>query len=402
MWWFFYVKKRYTVRISIISGLLINGDSTKMKRSCYIFLCGASFILLHVFSLYSTEYIYPITTTCNDTGQELILFMHQTAAQETRLWSLNIQTNSYEQLLSSQYNPIGVQLLPDNSGFSFLDNGLIKVKNFLKRSPKTIEIYEPIYNIGSIQWLDATSCFFHAKQGNRYGIFQVDLDGQLNNIIKSSSCDYLYPQKVGKDLFFIGRDLQGNHCVEKTTYPFIKKTIMSLNEAMDCAQENFEPVDNEVVRIMSFKKSTIVNLVMRNEYEGFLVEHLPIINTNPISISFKFYKLELGAEGVWNKKELFLFSLLSSLFFDKAIMLRDPMPALFPQVTSDSIYFISYHESTKSLSLYFYDIPSGSIKSCKNFSFLPVATNYLSNNKNAHSLMPIMTRQGLLSGYIWE
>ena len=69
--------------------------------------------------------------------------MHQTEAQETRLWSLNSVTNQYEQLLSSQYNPIGVQLLPDKSGFSFLDNGLIKVKNFLKRSPKTIEIYEP-------------------------------------------------------------------------------------------------------------------------------------------------------------------------------------------------------------------------------------------------------------------
>lgn len=356
---------------------------------------------------YSVEYIYPLTQYL-DNGQETLLFMHQTEAQETRLWSLNSVTNQYEQLLSSQYNPIGVQLLPDKSGFSFLDNGLIKVKNFLKRSPKTIEIYEPLYHIGAVQWRNATTCFFHAKQGNRYGIYQVNLDGQLDVIIKSSSSDYLYPQKIGNDLFFIRRDCAGNHCVEKITYPSIEKKSISLHEALDRAQEDFECVVDEAKIIHDFKKSTVINLFMVNAYEGFLVEHVPVIHATETSLSFIFYKLyctENCTENIWNTKKLFLFSLPTSLFFDKSIMLCDPMQSLFPRIADDGIYFISCKESEKNMCLYFYDMRSDSVTPCKTYSFFPVPKDsamHTVHDNYTHLLMPIMTKQGLLSGYAWK
>ena len=398
-----YVKKKYTVSTTIISSYVANGDITMHKNS-FVFLSGASVVILYAMCAYSAEYIYPLTQ-CINNGQEVLLFMHQANNQETRLWSLNRVTNRYEQLLSSQYNPVGVQLLPDMSGFSFLDNGLIKVKSFLKRSPKTIEIYEPICNIGMVQWLDATTCFFHAKQGNRYGIYQVNLDGQLDVIIKNSACDYLYPQKFGKDLFFIKRDLADNHCVEKIVYPVIQRVPISLDNAMDRAQEDFEFVDNEVMHVQDFKKSNIINLLMLNEHEGFLVEHLPMISANAASLSFKFYKLTCDAQGIWNKKELFLFSLPTSLFLDKSTMLRDPMSALFPRIVPEGIYFISLQEDTKTVCLYLYDTHSDFIIPCKTYSFFPVPKDismYTMDGNYTHMCMPIMTMQGLLCGFAWK
>lgn len=344
-----------------------------MKKNCYLFLCGASFVISCIFSLYSIEYIYPITTRI-DNGQELVLFMHQTTTQETRLWSLNVKTNSYEQLLSSRYNPVGVTLLPDNSGFSFLDNGLIKVKSFFKRSPKTIEIYEPIYDFSVPQWLDNEYCFFHAKEGNRYGIYQTDLDGQLQMIIKNPVYDYLYPQKVGDTLFFIARDFAGNCYVKKSKY------YATQNEAC--------------LHVQNFSQNKLMNLKMINEYEGFVVEY--ISNSNEL-LTFNFYKLFCDND-VWNKKILFTFSVPTFLFFDKSIMLRDPMAALFPVVVCDGVYFISMQEK---LHTYFYNFKTQCIELCDACSYIPVPNNIFSDNYR-HILMSMVTTNGLLSGFGWE
>ena len=393
-----YVKKKYTVITTIITSSYGAHGDIAMHKNSYVFLSGTSVMILYAMCAYSAEYIYPLTQYV-DNGQEVLLFMYQTSTQDTRLWSLNSTTNYYEQLLSSQYNPVGVQLLPDNSGFSFLDNGLIKVKNFLKRSPKTIEIYEPICNIGTVQWLDATTCFFHAKQGNRYGIYQVNLDGQLAVIIKNSSCDYLYPQKIGADLFFIRRDISGNHCVEKIIYPQFKNVPISLDEAMDRAQEEFEYVDTAVINIQNLKKINVINISMRNAHEGFFVEHVPMKSTSESALSFVLYTFVCDAHGEWNTKKLFLFSLPTSLFFDNATMLRDPMQVLFPRITSEGIYFISLQENVTTLCLYFYDTYSDFVTPCKTYSFFPASKSMLTHDTYAHVLMPIMTKQGLLCGY---
>lgn len=335
-------------------------------------MCGASFVLFHFFFLYSIEYIYPITTYI-DNGQELVLFMHQTATQETRFWSLNMQTHSYEQLLSSRYNPIGVILLPDNSGFSFLDNGLIKVKKFLKRSPQTIEIYEPLYNFGIPQWSNNNHCFFHAKEGNRFGIYQTDLDGQVSPIIKNQSYDYLYPQKVDNQLFFIARDLTGNCYVKKLH---------------DYATQNVE-----MQNIQDFGHCNVISLSMINENEGFVIEHMP---TDDMQLTFNFYYFDIRG-----KKILFTFYLPSSFFIDKAIMLRDPLAALFPRITSDKIYFISCYKNQHNMQHYYYDLKINKIISCDAYNYIPVPNDSCSDNYQ-HILMSMITKNGLFSGFAWE
>ena len=105
-----------------------------------------SLALISVQYVFPVEYIYPIT--CFDYNNEtVVIFMYQSPYRRTQLWMYNIASDSYEQLLSSQYNPTAVHLLPDSTGFSFVDNGYIKVKKFIKRSPTTIEPHEPLESI---------------------------------------------------------------------------------------------------------------------------------------------------------------------------------------------------------------------------------------------------------------
>lgn len=369
-----------------------------------MFLCGASFLVLYAMGLSSTEYIYPLIKGSHN-GQDTIIFMHQTPAQETRLWSLNMETNHYEQLLSSQYNPVGVTLLPDTSGFSFLDNGLIKVKKFSKRSPKIIEIYEPIYAIASVQWIDACTCFFYAKQGNRYGIYQADLDGQLSVIIKNSSYDYLYPQKIDNDLFFIERDLAGNYAVQTIAYPCIKDSVKSLDEALNCVQDAIGSCDNQLTMVQRFKERIIVSFSMIDKQKGFVVEHSPVMNLSDAVITFRFHTISRDYKNIWNTKELFSFSLPTYLFFDKERMLRDALSAVFPRLTSDGIYFISSRVGDNNMSLYHYSEYSGEIIICKDYHFLPTPKDILSyviRGNYKHTLIPISVKGELLSGYAWE
>jgi hypothetical protein len=303
--------------------------------------------------------------------------MHQTSTQETRLWSFNTNTKNYEQLLSSRYNPVGVVLLPDKSGFSFLDNGLIKIKKFMKRSPKTIEIYEPLYNIGVPQWLDDTTCFFHAKEGSRFGLYQVDMNGQVSTIAKSTSYDYLYPQKVGNTLFFIARDLAGSYYVKKTD-DYATQALMAQN-------------------VQTLNRCNVISLSMINENEGFIIEHAA---TNDTQLVFNVYRITMQ-----EKKMIFSFYLSSAFFADKTIMLRDPLAALFPRITSDKIYFISLDKNETGMQHYYYDLKINKTISYGACGYIPVPKDTACIpvlGSCQHILNAIVTQNGLLSGFAWH
>jgi hypothetical protein len=347
------------------------------KRSCFcgLFLSG---VILCGMSSYATEYVYP-TASWVDKGQEILLFTHQ-VGQKITIWSLNKKTGHKEQLLSSQYNPVGVRILPDKSGFSFLDNGLIKVKQFLKRSPRTIEIYEPIYNFGIPEWLtDGSACFFHAKQANRYGIYQVTLDGSVSTIIKSAFSDYIYPQKIDQNLFFIERNSEGQCGIMMTHYDQV--------------------CDKQPRHIYDFKKKNIIYLCMINKDNGFVVEHVPQSDSH--ILSFKCHGLMYDTRhDSWRSDEFFTFYLPAHFFIDQEKMIHDSMSVLFPHAfATGTLYFISLQAEDDTIFLYRYDIMSKSIEAVN--TFLPIPKDILSYIPYTHCkniLMPLMTTDGLLRG----
>jgi hypothetical protein len=178
-------------------------------------------------SCYGTEYIYPIGIVPHSCESK-ILFMHQHTDRRMQVFLWDSSARTYELGLSSQYNPVGVQLLANGSGFSFIDNGIVKIKIFNKRSAKIIEMYEPLYNIANIIWISETEFLFQAQRGNRYGIYQADLEGNVSTIQADTYHDYGYPALIDTKLFYISKDADNTYCIAHTSFLNDEDTTSSI------------------------------------------------------------------------------------------------------------------------------------------------------------------------------
>ena len=130
-------------------------------------------------------YVYPIAAF-KLFGTQHMLVLKQWSPQELELSDWNITTGSMNKILMSMYTPAAVTLLPDKSGFSFVDNGRIRIKRFEKRAVKSLDIYDPVYGIELIHWIDNQTCYFHAQSDGRYGIYTLTMEEELTLIMASS------------------------------------------------------------------------------------------------------------------------------------------------------------------------------------------------------------------------
>lgn len=326
--------------------------------------------------MWAVQYLYPIDLLTLD-NQEFVLVMYQDERCHTQLHLYNLHTNVYEKLLSSQYNPVGVQLLPDNSGFSFIDKGLLKIKKFKKRSAKIIELDTPVYDIGIIYWIDNNNCYFHAKHGKRYGIYQCNINGDITPIVTSNISDCMYPQKVGDILFYIERDMYYNHYIVQTTY----------------AADGLSTVKKI---IKNFKQDPIAFLCMHNKNEGSVIMHPAEISHEDSVINFQYYFFYHQAD-VWYVEQFFTFELPTKLFFDNNYMLREHMLPLLPKISKQGVNFNSKRSNTFFDSLY-YEVQNKKIlpHPCSRFFCWP-------NQKSVLGYFaPIMVNGQYIYGCMWE
>ena len=165
----------------------------------FIYLYSISFFLCTF--LYAQEFLYPVATFSADT----VALIHQSASQALDLCVANVTTKSMSSGLYSRFTPTHVALLPDRSGFSFIDNGMIRVKFFHKRSPKTLELADSLYDISSMIWDDQLTVYISAQYRNNYALFCIDSDGASRWGLTSQGADFLHQQKQGENLFFIQR-----------------------------------------------------------------------------------------------------------------------------------------------------------------------------------------------------
>lgn len=166
-----------------------------MKK--YIFL--ATFFQL--MQLDAQQFIYPVADF--DYGRKLIV-LHQKSLQDIELWFFNPETGSATRGLSSFLAPTNVRMIPSGKGFSFIDQGYIKIKEFDKRSARTLPIYEPIGLFSCMNWINEETFYFTALQGDFYQIFQSDIQGIVQQITHDE-IDALYPQKIDVKVFYIQR-----------------------------------------------------------------------------------------------------------------------------------------------------------------------------------------------------
>ena len=157
-------------------------------------------IMFFGFSSNAQEYMYPVACVSKKDGA-LIYLLYQTSVSHLELLLWNSATNVVTKALAAMHTPAGLVMLPDSRGFSFIDNVRIKVKLFNKRSPKSIDLYEPIYAIELITWINEHVFYCSAKEQGYYSLFQGTMQGDLHRLYNKIGCDCLYPQKVDEQLF---------------------------------------------------------------------------------------------------------------------------------------------------------------------------------------------------------
>ncbi len=320
-------------------------------RLVYAFIC----IVFCTQIIFSTEYVYPVVSLEDAT----ILYIHQISPQNIQLFQWNIITNCTEQILWSLYNPAGIQLLPNNKGFSFIDNGRLRIKAFHKRSARTIDFDEPIYNINGLQWLDEHICYCSAYYNNYAAIFELDDNGKICCIMKKDNADCMYPQKINDQLFYIERSKKDNHNVYA-----IMQTLYK------------QDVDSKL--LLNFEHNPIIFLHMISGTEGFVVEHQKDIDSESIKAGFQYHHIWKENNG-WYSSLLFSFEIPTCLLlYNNDQRLFESILPLLPRMINDKIYFVDClcsHNNT--LQLYCYDLLTSQkntipVEKEKGHSFVPI------------------------------
>ncbi len=281
-------------------------------------------------TLSAAEYIYPVASLNNG---ETILCIHQYTPTNIELLSLNTQTHQTEQILWSVFNPAGLQMLPDNSGFSFIDNGRLRIKSFQKRSPKSIDFDEPLFAINTLHWIDNHSCYCSAQYNNNFALFELHDDGSVEYLRAAEGKDYMYPQKIDSELFYIER------CATKNSLADVHYSIAS------CSYIKSNTPSTQANIIADFNNKPIIFLTMISDTQGFVLEHAQHIDTESPTTSFVYHHI-IKEGGIWSTKALFSFCVPSYLLLDNEERLYESILPLLPRIEGDKIYFVDCTKNT--------------------------------------------------------
>src|SRR5436190_5358846 len=281
-----------------------------MRFYGYLFLCVCTITHSHYF-------LYPVASLHNG---KTILFIKQNSKDNIELIIWDNTTKHAEKGLWSLFNPAGIQILPDETGFSFIDNGRLRIKYFDKRSPKTIEFDPYVYHIHTIHWINSLECYFSAKSTNNlFAVFHCCIDGTTYCLASDEQCHCMYPQKIQNQLFFIKKKPDKTWSIAQTYYD--------------------KNSSNPHIEIINFD-NPIIFLQMVSEAEGFVIQHQKKIDPQQHIISFNYYYIN-KKHGKWSKKRLFSFEIPSFLLMsDNDRCLYESLLPLIPRIIDKTIYFV--------------------------------------------------------------
>ncbi len=322
---------------------------------------------------HATEFLYPVDHVITPDGVKICVIHQKDEHLDVWLWD-PVTQEAMKGLLSS-YTPAGLTVSPSRTAFCFIDNDRLYVKSLIKKSPQAIDFMGP-YELSRITWIDDASFYFSAKERTHYNLFYGTVDGSLCRLTYSKEYDYLYPQKQGKQLFFIERDAQHTHRIKVAHYPkhALKEHRQSWNQDMSF-EEKLRLIAQEEATAASecsfINPSTITELYAHNapgralsflsmvsETEGFFIEHASSLTKKDSAVAFNYYQL-CKLEHGWTVRLLFGFSIATALLFShgNATRLYESMYPLLPRVTPTHIYYVT--GSNGYLDLYIYERATG-------------------------------------------
>ncbi|HML19238.1 MAG TPA: hypothetical protein PKD74_01515 [Candidatus Dependentiae bacterium] len=314
-------------------------------RSKVSFLSLALCILLNVSSQENPLYVYPVAVF-ESAGIPHLLVLCQWQGKRLELYEFNTFTCSMNKTLTSWYTPAGIQLLPDLSGFSFVDNGRIRIKRFAKRAVKSLDIYEPIYGIELVKWLDCDTCYFHALSQGHYGIYMLTLDETLTCLASNI---------VGDTLFFI------------------EYKSDAFESAYTLCTQSLTEKPAPIQKLMVWHKNPHILLHMRSADEGYIIEYVPINN----EYHFNYVQL-IEDKNIWKARKLFSFIIPEQFLSDGVSRVYESFLPFIPRHQGAKIYFSTYDKELRAMGLYTFDKNIGNIdlvvKSQENL-FVPIIFN---------------------------
>jgi hypothetical protein len=295
-------------------------------------------------TLQAYEYIYPIALT-DQKDSHVILVMHQQPDKKMSVMAYDRATHAKFELLPAFCQPTGVRMLPDSSGFSFIEEDILKIKEFSKRSTQLILFDEPIYSLSLIWWIDATTYYFCAQDEGRYGIYQGTRKGVIDPLIIDHTYDYLYPQKIDNTLFCVRRTPQSQQIIS-CAYPAIipidddadETKIMSRLariEERDCGAHLIEPA---VMVLYDAGTMPVTFLYMINASRGFYLSHQKTMQKESPLVICSYHEIAYDSTTTrWHEKRLFDFSLpLDIVQFTTERGLVETIYPFLPQYSPDT------------------------------------------------------------------
>jgi len=327
------------------------------------------------FATQSQEFLYPIAV-CNN-GQ--VCLIYQKTPTHIELWLWDPITKCATQGLLSRFSPAGLTLLPDGRSFSFINNGALMIKQFIKRSPGTIELSQPLYDLSLPNWLNADYCYLAAKQRSRYGLFQIDRCGEVETICWDDIHDYLYPQKVGDELFCIERTTYRGalqHAIIKISYQKIESNCDQLacsltrieegeyayGDKNAISQKKRATRSHKVVLTKNVPPASFLNMV--SDEVGYYISHPAKVGQKSALVEFTYWRLACEGDQ-WASVPLFSFELPTDLLlFNRDSRLYESVLPLLPQRFGKKILFVSATEGECgcNLNLYQFDEMVGEIE----------------------------------------
>lgn len=312
-------------------------------------------------SAHGKQFIYPVGATVKD-GVVNIHLMHQKSLEDIELLSWNPVTKVTTKELLSTFSPALFRVMPHGSGFSFIDKDRVLVKSFKKRSPKTITFNDPINEISALEWIDESEFYFMGRRGNRFCIFQSNLQGDLSMIAQHDSIDCMYPQKINQTLFYVERVKVGDeytYALVSAAYPpstvWTFQPVPNFDDAHDreifLRQHELNPRPlinhNDTQRLFNFGAMPVAFLHMVSDTQGFFITHPQAIQRDDAVIPFTHYQLTKAPEG-WAVKPLFNFSLPAHFFVSSnEHRIYESLLPFLPKQFGSTFYFADCYDTDR-------------------------------------------------------
>ncbi len=275
-------------------------------------------------------YSYPVGA-----DSQQVFYVYQKSLSDLELWSYDLERTSVKKCLDWRFIPAGFKLLQDHSGFSFIDSGRLRLKKFLKRSPKTIDFDQPVHGVSEINWLDGRICYFSAKRMDHWVIFYGDLtDEKLHCVYQLPQSDCLSPCIIDGQLF----------CIERHGSD---RSVKITHQPVPSIANDTPPLSSSVQPVADCGYAQVFHLQMLSATLGFYLEHMPYIHEKTPFVTLVCHKLQLNyTTQAWETRRLFKFRILKDCLFGAKRLYESIIPFL-PRAQKTRLYFADIKQNSK-------------------------------------------------------